>query len=126
MRKLPSIDAAQVDMVLKRLSETNQDIVGVLVISSEGLMLTGRIPKNMDEDLASAVFTALGSIAQRVSQQIELGNVIQLIMFSEKGGVLIRCGKKSSLVVLMKPDANLGLILMDVMKVIKEIEDVLG
>lgn len=125
MRELPSIDIAQVDMALRKLSETNQDIMGILIISSEGLMLAGKLPKNMDEDLVSAAFTALGSIAQRVSQQIELGNVVQLVMFSEKGGVLIRSGKRSSLVVLMKPDANLGLILMDMMNVMKEIEDVL-
>jgi len=111
---------------LKRLSETNQDIVGAAIVSNEGLMLVGEIPENMDKDLVSAAFAALVSIAERASQQVELGNLTQLIMLSKNGGALICPGKKSSLVLLMRPDANLGLILIDVADVVKEIEDILG
>ncbi|HDM89520.1 hypothetical protein DRO64_04370 [Candidatus Bathyarchaeota archaeon] len=125
MGELPSIDMNQVDGILKRLSETNHDIVGAAIVSNEGFMLAGKIPKNIDEDLVSAVFTALRSIAQRASQQIELGNVTQLIMLSENGGALIHPGKRSSLILLMKPNANLGLILIDVMNVMREIKDFL-
>jgi len=116
----------RVDRILKRLSETNQDILGAAIVNNEGFMLAGKIPKNVDEDLVSAAFAALRSIAQRASQQIELGNVIQLIMLSENGGALIHSGKKSSLILLMKHDANLGLILIDVMNIMREIKDVLG
>jgi len=126
MGELPSSDMNRVDRILKRLSETNQDIVGAAIVNNEGFMLAGKIPKNVDEDLVSAAFAALRSIAQRASQQIELGNVIQLIMLSENGGALIHSGKKSSLILLMKPDANLGLILIDVMNIMREIKDVLG
>jgi len=111
---------------LRRLSETNQDIVGAAIVSNEGLMLVGEIPENMDKDLVSAAFAALVSIAERASQQVELGNLTQLIMLSKNGGALIYPGKKSSLVLLMRPDANLGLILIDVAGVVKEIEDILG
>lgn len=126
MGELPSSDMNRVDRILKRLSETNQDIVGAAIVNNEGFMLAGKIPKNVDEDLVSAAFAALRSIAQRASQQIELGNVIQLIMLSENGGALIHSGKKSSLILLMKPDANLGLILIDVMNIMREIKDALG
>lgn len=126
MGELPSSDMNRVDRILKKLSETNQDIVGAAIVNNEGFMLAGKIPKNVDEDLVSAAFAALRSIAQRASQQIELGNVIQLIMLSENGGALIHSGKKSSLILLMKPDANLGLILIDVMNIMREIKDVLG
>jgi len=122
---LPSINVDQVNEILKKLSETNQDIVGAAIVSNEGFMLAGKIPKNMDEDLVSAVFIALKSIAQRASKQIELGNITQLIMLSENGGALICSGKRSSLILLMRPNANLGLILIDVTNVIREIKDVL-
>ena len=123
---MPPINIDKVAEALKRLSETNQDIVGAAIVSNEGLMLVGEIPGNMDKDLVSAAFAALVSIAERASHQVELGNLSQLIMLSENGGVLICSGKRSSLVLLMKPDANLGLILMDVANVMKEIKDVLG
>lgn len=122
---MPSINVDQVNEILKKLSETNQDIVGAAIVSNEGFMLAGEIPKNMDEDLVSAVFIALKSIAQRASKQIELGNITQLIMLSENGGALICSGKRSSLILLMRPNANLGLILIDVTNVIREIKDVL-
>ncbi|HDJ66766.1 MAG TPA: hypothetical protein ENF33_03550 [Nitrososphaeria archaeon] len=125
MGKLPSINVDQVNEILKKLSETNQDIVGAAIVSNEGFMLAGEVPKNMDEDLVSAVFIALKSIAQRASKQIELGNITQLIMLSENGGALICSGKRSSLILLMRPNANLGLILIDVTNVIREIKDIL-
>jgi len=123
---LPPINVDKAAEALKRLSETNQDIVGAAIVSNEGLMLVGEIPENMDKDLVSAAFAALVSIAERASQQVELGNLTQLIMLSKNGGALIYPGKKSSLVLLMRPDANLGLILIDVADVVKEIEDILG
>jgi len=123
---LPPINMSKVAAALRRLSETNQDIVGAAIVSNEGLMLGGEIPGNMDKDLVSAAFAALVSIAERASQQVELGNLTQLIMLSKNGGALIYPGKKSSLVLLMRPDANLGLILIDVADVVKEIEDILG
>ena len=120
------INIDKVAEALRRLSEMNQDIVGAAIVSNEGLMLVGEIPKSIDKDLISAAFAALVSIAERASQQVEFGNLTQLIMLSENGGALICSGKKSSLVLLIKPDANLGLILIDVADVIREIKDVLG
>jgi len=122
---LSPINIDKVVEALRRLSEMNQDIVGAAIVSNEGLMLVGEIPKSIDKDLISAAFAALVSIAERASQQVELGNLTQLIMLSENGGALICSGKKSSLVLLIKPDANLGLILIDVADVIREIKDVL-
>ena len=119
------INIDKVAQALRRLSEMNQDIVGAAIVSNEGLMLVGEIPKSMDKDLVSAAFAALVSIAERASQQVEFGNLTQLIMLSENGGALICSGKKSSLVLLIKPGANLGLILIDVADVIREIKDVL-
>ena len=124
--KLPSTNMDRVNEILKGLSETNEDIVGAAIVSNEGLILAGEIPKNMDEDVASAAFAALVSIAERVSQQLEFGSLTQLLMLSESGGALICSGRRASLVLLIKPDANLGLILIDATDVMNEIKDILG
>jgi len=126
MRELPPIEMSKVNEILKRLPEANQDILGAAIVSNEGLMLAGEIPKNMDKDLVSAAFAALMSIAERASQQVGFGNVAQLIILSENGGALVCSGRKSSLVILMKPDANLGLILIDATNIMRDIKDVLG
>ena len=123
---MPSTNIDRVNEILKGLSKTNEDIVGAAIVSNEGLILAGEIPKNMDEDVASAAFAALVSIAERASQQLELGSLTQLLMFSENGGALICSGRRASLVLLIKPDANLGLILIDVTNVMGEIKDILG
>ena len=123
---MPSTNMDRVNEILKGLSETNEDIVGAAIVSNEGLILAGEIPKNMDEDVASAAFAALVSIAERASQQLELGSLTQLLMLSENGGALICSGRRASLVLLIKPDANLGLILIDAADVMGEIKDILG
>ena len=123
---MPSTNIDRVNEILKGLSKTNEDIVGAAIVSNEGLILAGEIPKNMDEDVASAAFAALVSIAERVSQQLEFGSLTQLLMLSESGGALICSGRRASLVLLIKPDANLGLILIDITDVMGEIKDILG
>lgn len=112
--------------VLNTLSHGNPDILGSAIVSNDGLVIASYLPEGYDEQRVSAVAAALQSIASRAAQQIALGEVQRMMLFAEKGGAILCAGKKSSLVVLSRPNAKIGLVLMDVTDAVERLKDILG
>ena len=100
--------------------------MGAAVVSEEGLIIASSLPTGIDEQRISAVVAALQSIAERAAQQITLGSVSRLILFAERGGAILCSGKRAALVILMRPNAKLGLILMDVKDATEKLKEILG
>jgi len=101
------------------------DITGVSIISNEGLVIESNLPAGIDEERASAAFSALQSIVERVSDQVALGKLNFLILLTDKGGAILYPGKKASLVVLMSPKAKIGLLIIDVKDIVERLKDIL-
>lgn len=112
--------------VLNYLSHGNPDILGSAIVSEDGLIIASSLPEGYDDQKISAVTAALQSIANRAAQQIALGGVQRMMLFAEKGGTILCSGKKASLVVLTRPNAKIGLVLMDVMEAVEKLKEVLG
>ncbi|MEM0223066.1 MAG: roadblock/LC7 domain-containing protein [Thermofilum sp.] len=112
--------------VLTALSRGNPDILGSAIVSEEGLVIASFLPEGYDDQRVSAVTAALHSIANRAAQQIALGEVQRMMLFAEKGGAILCSGKRASLVVLTRPNAKIGLVLMDIMDAVEKLKDVLG
>jgi len=112
--------------LLEGLSRGNPDILGSAIVSDEGLIVASFLPGDLDEHRISAITAALRAVANRAAQQIALGNVERIMMFAERGGAVICSGKFSSLIVLTRPDAKIGLVLMDVIEAVDKLRDVLG
>lgn len=112
--------------VLSNLSRGNPDILGAAIVSEDGLVVASALPEGYDDQKVSAVTAALHSIANRAAQQIALGDVQRMMLFAEKGGAILCAGKKASLVVLTRPSAKIGLVLMDVIDAVDKLKEVLG
>jgi len=112
--------------VLIQLSRGNPDILGSAIVSEDGLVIASALPEGYDDQRVSAVTAALSSIANRAAQQIALGEVRRMMLFAEKGGAILCSGRRASLVVLTRPNAKIGLVLMDVMEAVDKLKDVLG
>lgn len=115
----------RIQSVLSELSTGNPDIMGAAIISEEGLTIASDLPAGIDEQRVSAVAAALESIAERAAQQIALGKVSRLMIFAENGGALLCSGGKASLIILIRPNAKLGLVLMDAREAVDKLKDVL-
>ncbi len=111
--------------VLDELS-MNPEIVGSAVVSEDGLIIASSLPSELDEERVSAVVAALQSIAERSTHQIGLGRINRLMVFAERGGVLLYVGEKASLAVFTRPSAKLGLILLETAEAVKSLKEFLG
>jgi len=122
---LLSTRAERIRSVVSDFMRGNPDVTGVSIISAEGLVIESSLPAGIDEERASAAFSALQSIVERVSDQVALGKLNFLILLTDKGGAILYPGKKASLVVLMSPKAKIGLLIIDVKDIVEKLKDIL-
>ncbi len=112
--------------VLTELNGTSADIEASGVISTDGLMMASVLPSGMDEDRVGAMSAAMLSLGDRTAQELNRGNLEQVLIKGRHGYVLMTyAGEEPVLTVLAKPNAKLGLIFLDVKRAAESIADML-
>ncbi len=108
--------------ILSELNGTSADIEASGVISTDGLMMAAQLPAGMDEDRVGAMSAAMLSLGDRTSQELERGDLEQVLVKGQHGYVLMTyAGKEAVVTVLAKPNAKLGLIFLDVKRAAESI-----
>lgn len=120
-----STRAEKIRSVISEFMRGNPDVTGLAIISVEGLVIESSLPPGLDEERASAAFSALQSIVERVADQVALGKLNFLILLTDKGGAILYPGKKASLIVLMSPKAKIGLLIIDVKDLVEKLKDII-
>lgn len=112
--------------ILTELNGTSADIEASGVISTDGLMMASVLPAGMDEDRVGAMSAAMLSLGDRTAQELNRGNLEQVLIKGAKGYVLMTyAGAEAVLTVLAKPNAKLGLIFLDVKRAAESIAEML-
>jgi uncharacterized protein len=112
--------------VLKDLIATSTDIEASGIVSTDGLMVASVLPVNMDEHRVAAISATMLSLADRTARELTSEALDQVLTKSAKGSVLMTyVGKDIGLVVLVKPDAKLDLILLEITKATESIKKLL-
>ncbi len=112
--------------VLTELNGTSADIEASGIISTDGLMIASVLPAGMDEDRVGAMSAAMLSLGDRTAQELNRGNLEQVLIKGRQGYVLMTyAGEDAVLTVLAKPNAKLGLIFLDVKRAAESIADML-
>lgn len=112
--------------VLNELNGTSADIEASGVISTDGLMMASVLPAGMDEDRVGAMSAAMLSLGDRTAQELNRGNLEQVLIKGARGYVLMTyAGREAVLTVLAKPNAKLGLIFLDVKRAAESISEML-
>jgi len=112
--------------ILSDLNGSSADIEASAVISTDGLMMAAMLPANMDEDRVGAMGAAMLSLGDRTGQELERGDLEQILIKGEKGYVLMtHAGNDAVITVLTKANARLGLIFLDVKRAAEAVTKVL-
>lgn len=112
--------------ILSDLNGSSADIEASAVISTDGLMIASMLPAGMDEDRVGAMGAAMLSLGDRTSQELERGELEQVLIKGDNGYVLMTyAGKDAVISVMAKPSARLGLIFLDVKRAAEDIRKVL-
>ena len=103
------------------------DIQGSSVISRDGLTIASDLSKDVDEETFAAMSAAMQGAAETAVQELKQGSLNQIIIDAQNGKMItISAGEKAILVILAKPDINLGLVLLEIGKASGKITNILG
>lgn len=115
--------------VNEELSEL-RDIPGVkaaALISNRGFMIASTLPPDFDERVVSAIAPSIMRMGLEGLMEMKLGRPRNVFVEGE-GGVLVLTdvGGRAVLLVVAKPDANLGYIFLEMDNAAKKLEKILG
>jgi len=118
--------AEKIREMLERLRTMDTDIQGTAVATNEGLVIASSLAANLDEERLSAICAAAATVTSRTAEEFDKGEPTEVHIRAPKGYILImRSGASSLLVAITHHGANLGLILLDMRRVAREIASVL-
>ncbi|NPA58271.1 MAG: hypothetical protein GXN94_03135 [Aquificae bacterium] len=100
---------------------------GAVLVSPDGLAIASVLPEGIDEDRVAAMGAAILSLGERVTTELNKGSLEQLYVKGSKGYMIFSgIGDLAVLGVLAPPNAKLGLLLMEIKRAAKQIEESLG
>lgn len=112
--------------ILKEINKTGQ-IDESAIASRSGLLICSTLPEKQHVETLVAMSATMFGAAEIAATELGL-DLLDRIVIESKNGKLIGtgAGPKALLLVMTKPDINLGLVLVEIQKASEKIKQVLG
>lgn len=112
--------------ILKEINKTGQ-IDESAIASRSGLLICSTLPEKQHVETLVAMSATMFGAAEIAATELGL-DLLDKIVIESKNGKLIGtgAGPKALLLVMTKPDINLGLVLVEIQKASEKIKQVLG
>lgn len=99
--------------ILEDLNHACKDIQLSMITTYDGLTMTS-LGSVVDPDRVGAMCSDLLSLCEKTAQELQRGEVEQLLLKGKNGGMLILpAGEKAVLAVMTRPDVNLGMVFLE-------------
>lgn len=116
---------AELLSVLEEL-EGAGDIDGVAVITRDGLLVSSKLPQDVDAETLAAMSATMFGAAETAVLELKKGSVKRVISEGQDCKlVVVDAGSSAVVVALVRPDANLGLVLMEIIKAANKTKEIL-
>ena len=105
---------ARLDALLNELMRRVPELEAAAVVTADGLPMSSALPPAMDEDRVAAMSAALLSLGERAAEGLGRGELTQVHIQGEYGGVwLLAAGDDAVLVGVSAAAAKAGLVLYE-------------
>jgi uncharacterized protein len=112
--------------ILRGLRVSSPDIFGAAVVSLDGFLIAAVAPSEIDEELVAGMSAALLGTGERISSELMRSPLKQIYVKSDKGFVILNSvGPESVLVLLVSSEAKLGLIFLELKRMIPALQKVI-
>lgn len=99
---------------MEEMKRAAPDIEAAAVVSLDGLIMASALPEGFSEDRVSAMSAAMLSLGEQISNEMARGPLEQLYTKGTEGYVvLMAVGSEAVLTTLIKPEAKLGILLLE-------------
>jgi predicted regulator of Ras-like GTPase activity (Roadblock/LC7/MglB family) len=107
---------------LRQLRSNSPDVEASAVVSADGLIIASDLPAGSEEDRVSAMSAAMLSLGDRIASELSRGTLEQVFIRGAQGYVFLTSANEDTvLTVLVRKDAKLGLIFLDIRRAADEI-----
>lgn len=107
--------------------ESAGDIIGAAVVRRDGLMILSSLPEAVNSKAVAAMAAAIVGTGETASKELSIGVLNQVVVESGSGKLVsVGAGSDAILAVLIKPKANMGLILMNMERAAKKIARIIA
>ena len=107
--------------------ESTGNIIGSAVVRRDGLMIISSLPKEVNSKAVAAMAAAMVGTGETASKELSIGELGQVLVEPASGKLIsIDVGSDVIFTALVKPKANMGLVLMNMERSIKKIAVVIG
>jgi len=108
---------------LRELQSTTPEIEASAVVSVDGLIMASSLPAGVEEDRVSAMAAAMLSLGERIAGELGRGLLDQVYVKGADGFViLMNVGDEAVLTTLVRQNAKLGLIFLDMRRSADDLE----
>lgn len=108
---------------LRDLQASTPDIEASAVVSVDGLIMASSLPQGIEEDRVSAMSAAMISLGERIAGELGRGELEQVYIRGDSGFViLMSVGEEAVLTSLIRENARLGLIFLDMKRAADDLE----
>jgi predicted regulator of Ras-like GTPase activity (Roadblock/LC7/MglB family) len=122
---VPTI-SAQLDAILNQFERNIPHVQATAVVSTDGLVIASRLPKDTEEDRIGAMGAAILSISSRSGDELDRGEMIRVLVEGTNGYILIRSiGEYAILVALVEKEVRLGMLFYECKKCIEKLKEIL-
>lgn len=107
---------------LRDLQVISPDIEATAIVSEDGLSIATYLPQEVEEDRISAMSAVMLSLGKRIADELKLGSLEQVYIKGENGYVILySIGDEAVLMALARLQAKLGLIFLDLRRVVEDL-----
>ncbi len=108
---------------LRELQSTTPEIEASAVVSVDGLIIASALHAGVEEDRVSAMAAAMLSLGERIAGELGRGLLDQVYVKGADGFViLMNVGDEAVLTTLVRQNAKLGLIFLDMRRSADDLE----
>jgi len=114
--------AQSVNQHLRTLRTSTPEIIGAVVVNMDGFVVSAVIPSEVDDELIGGMAAALIGVGERIATDLMRAQMEQVYIRSPKGYVIINAiTDQSALVLLVTREAKLGLVFLELRRVVEEL-----
>ncbi len=108
--------------ILRSVRTSSPEVIGAVVVSRDGFIVASVIPTEIDEDLIGGMASTLLGVGERIATDLMRAEMEQIFVKSPKGYIIVNAaGPESALVLLVTRDAKLGMIFIELKRIVAEL-----
>ena len=116
---------SRTELIVKRLQDmqaASPDIEGSAVVSVDGLIIASALPSGSEEDRVSAMSATMLSLGERIANELGRGALDQVYIRGKNGFVILASiVQEAVLTALVREDAKLGLVFLEMRRAAEDL-----